>query len=49
MLTTTLLLLIPFLIHGTHDTGTSGGVNFNYLTGMPEALARPPDPGTSRK
>jgi hypothetical protein len=50
-----LLLLLPFLATNvvsdsrrlTHETGTSGGVNFNYLTGMPEALARPPEPGSS--
>jgi hypothetical protein len=38
---------ILFTTDATHETGTSGGVNFNYLTGMPTALAKPPEPGTS--
>ena len=50
LLLTLSLLLLSLLLpptHATHETGTSGGINFNYYTGMPEKLARPPDPGTS--
>lgn len=47
LLITIIILSLPSLTVSTHETGTSGGVNFNYLTGMPEALAKPPDPGSS--
>ena len=42
-----LLTLYLVTVDCTHDTGTSGGINFNYLTGMPEALSKPPVPGSS--